>query len=284
MEKRSDRYKESVDDNEKITSRTNKNRLLYDEINSKIGFEEIPTIETSDEINLSSIDMDNLKRSDYQKVKDFKDVIGVEEEKKEEKPKEEVKKKEYDINKVLEEAKKNRKEDELEERRSIKKEDYNVLNNLNKKYLHQKGFTEEDNEELKELIDTITSKTLVDDIKDEEEKELLSELLATTIDIKLESQLSETQIQALADERINNDNTNLVDTNSFYSKSLELSKEDLLEEKDAVEPEEDNSDTNILDFEEDKPNVAKIVFISLILLIVVLVVVYFILQFLGVKF
>ena len=169
MDKRSDKYNEPMSENQ-VTSRVNKNRLLYDEINSKIGFEEIPTFETNDEINLSSIDMDNLNRSDYQKVKDFKEFIDGGEEKVQEEPKEEKKKKNYDINKVLEEAKKNRKADELEGKRNIKEEDYNVLNNLNKKYLHQKGFTEEDNEELKELIDTITSKTLVDDIKDEEEK------------------------------------------------------------------------------------------------------------------
>ncbi len=281
MEKRSDRYKEHVENENIPNSRVNRNRLLYDEINSKIGFEEIPTFEADEEINLSSIDMDNLNRSDYQKVKDFKDIIGVDEKKIEEKPKETVKNKNYDINKVLEEAKKNRKADELENRRSLKEEDYNALNNLNKKYLHQKGFTEEDNEELKELIDTITSKTMVDDIKDEEEKELLSELLATTIDIKLESELSETQIQALADENIENENE-LIDTNSFYSKSLELSKEDLVSENDATEHEEDN--TNILDFEEEKTNVAKIIFISLVLLIILLLVVYFVLHFLGIKF
>jgi hypothetical protein len=280
MEKRSDRYKEHTQSENIPSSRVNRNRLLYDEINSKIGIEEIPTFEADEEINLSSIDMDNLNRSEYQKVKDFKEIIDVDEKKVEEKPKEEPKSKSYDINKVLEEAKKNRKADELENRRSIKEEDYNALNNLNKKYLHQKGFTEEDNEELKELIDTITSKTMVDDIKDEEEKELLSELLATTIDIKLESELSETQIQALADEKIENE---LVDTNSFYSKSLELSKEDLVSENDAVEK-EDEEETNILGFEEEKTNVAKIIFISLVLLIILLLVVYFVLHFLGIKF
>ena len=281
MEKRSDRYKDPVLEEDSKSSRVNKNRLLYDEVNSKIGFEEIPTFETSDEINLSSIDMDNLKRSEYQKVKDFKSVIEVEDKKNDEEVKEVKKKKDYDINKVLEEAKKNRKADELEEKRNLK--DDNVLNNLNKKYLHQKGFTEEDNEELKELIDTITSKTLVDDIKDEEEKELLSELLATTIDIKLESELSEDQIQALADEKVNGENE-LVDTNSFYSKSLDLSVEDLVSDEEAVDNEADNEDTNILGFEDEKHNVAKIIFISLVLLIIVIVVAYFVLQFLGIKF
>ena len=186
MDKRSERYDDSSQNESAPKTRVNKNRVLYDEINNKIGIEEIPTYETTEEINLSSLDLNNLKRGEYQKVKDYKELMEEKEETKvEEKPKEEKKKKNYDINKVLEEAKKNREIDELEGKRSLKGEDYSILNSLNKKY---KGFSEEDTEELKELIDTITSKTMVDDIEDEEEKELLSELLATTIDIKLEKE------------------------------------------------------------------------------------------------
>ena len=280
MEKRSDRYIEPNEEQETRSSRVSKNKILYDEVNSKIGLEEIPTYETPGEIDLSSLDMDNLKRGDYQKVKDYKSLIDENKNDKEDQPKEEVKKKNYDINKVLEEAKKNRKADELEEKRNIKDEDYNVLNNLNKKYLHRKGFSEEDNEELKELIDTITSKTLVDDIKDDEEKELLSELLATTIDIKLESELSETQLQELADEKTSTED--FTGTNSFYSKSLELSEEDMIEEPEEESNSEDEDQTILEEKEEN--NVAKIIFVSIILLIIVIVVSYFLLQFLGIKF
>lgn len=282
MQKRSDRYTDVLENEEVKNSRVNKHHALYEEINSKIGYEEIPTYSSDEQINLSSIDMENLSRSEYQRVKDFKNLLhepeddtnAVQEEVK-------SKKKNYDINKVLEEAKKNRELDELEGKRKLKNEDYNVLNNLNKKYLHQKGFTEEDNEELKELIDTITSKTLVDDIKDEEEKELLSELLATTIDIKLESELSNEELQELTGTK---ENTGLVDTNSFYSKSLELSGSDLLDSEEVNQTtQEEESDDNVLDVEEDR-NIFKIVFISIILLIVVLIVSYFVLQFLGISF
>ena len=278
MDKRTDRYKEEGAVESQKT-RVNKNKTLYEEVNSKIGFEEIPTYVSQEEINLSSLDMDNLNREEYQKVKDYKDLL-TDSEREVEKPKEDKPKKNYDINKVLEEAKKNRKQDELEGKRNLKEEDYNVLNNLNKKYLHQKGFSKEDNDELKELIDTITSKTLVDDVKDEEEKELLSELLATTIDIKLENELSKTQIQEMVDEE-----KEFTDTNSFYSKSLELSKEDMEEEEKeedvkTVQPQQEEDD----DEEEEGHNVAKIVFISILLAIVVLVLVYFILQSMGITF
>jgi len=282
MDRRSDRYSDSNE--EKVSrSRVNKNKTLYDEINNKIGIEEIPAYESNEEINLSMLDLDNLKRGEYQKVKDYKELIEDEEQDsvQEEAPKEEKKKKNYDINKVLEEAKKNREQDELEGKRSIKGEDYNILNSLNKKYLYQKGFSEEDTQELKELIDTITSKTMVDDIKDEEEKELLSELLATTIDIKLEKELSKEQIDELVEEQENNEFT---DTNSFYSKSLELTANDLLredeEDKEATTEEKEKEEEK----EENEHNTAKIVFISIILLAIIAVVIYFILQVLGVKF
>ena len=278
MDRRSDRYNDS--DTEKASkSRVNKNKTLYDEINNKIGIEEIPAYESNEEINLSMLDLDNLKRGDYQKVKDYKELIDEHDSIQEEAPKEEKKKKSYDINKVLEEAKKNREKDELEGKRSIKGEDYNILNSLNKKYLYQKGFSEEDTQELKELIDTITSKTMVDDIQDEEEKELLSELLATTIDIKLEKELSKTQIDELVEKQEENE---LEDTNSFYSKSLELTANDLL--SDDEEEKEEKIEEKEEEKEDNEHNTAKIVFISIILLVIIAVVIYFILQVLGVKF
>ena len=75
MQKRSDRYRDTSEEIESKSSRVQKNHLLYDEMNNKIGFEEIPSFNGSDQINLSSLDMDNLKRGEYQKVKDYKDLF-----------------------------------------------------------------------------------------------------------------------------------------------------------------------------------------------------------------
>lgn len=274
MEKRSDKYNDQTP--KAISSRVSKNRALYDEINSKIGFEEVPAYETNEAVNLSNIDLDKLNRENYQKIKEYKDLISDDKEKAQPVQIEPPKPKVFDINKVLEEAKQNRQTDELEGRRKLDDE-YNVLNNLNKKYLHQKGFTEEDSDELKELIDTITSKTLVDDIKDEEEKELLSELLATTIDIKLESELSSEEIAKMAE--LPSEDTDTM-TNSFYSQSLELVTEDLAESLDEIKDEKELDEE---DDEEKETSIGKIIFISLILIIVVLVIIYFVLQMLGVS-
>ena len=110
---------------------------------------------------------------------------------------------------------------------------------------------------------------------------MLSELIATIIYIKLESELSNEELQELTGTK---ENTGLVDTNSFYSKSLELSGSDLLDSEEVNQTtQEEESDDNVLDVEEDR-NIFKIVFISIILLIVVLIVSYFVLQFLGISF
>ena len=47
MEKRSDRYNEE----KKSISRVNKNKILYDDMNNKGGTYEIPTYESSNEID-----------------------------------------------------------------------------------------------------------------------------------------------------------------------------------------------------------------------------------------
>ena len=275
MEKRSDRYNQSQDVTQ-INSRVKKNKYLYDELNSKIGYEEISVANTDTQIDLSSLNLEKPNREDYQKIKEYKTLLQDNNTNKVEMEKKETKPKVFDINKVLEEAKKNRKEeDELEKKRNLKEEDYNVLSSLNKKYLHKKDFSEKDSDELKELIDTITSKTLVNEIKDEEEKELLSELLATTIDVKLEKELSTAEINSLYENKESSVSDENAD-NSFYTHSMELNKDDLIDE-----PEEDNENNDI---SERKNNGFKIFTIIIILIILIIVVTYFLLKHFGISF
>ena len=277
--RRSDKYVNS--DTPVSRSRVNKNKYLYDELNSKIGYEEVSTVDES-QIDLSSLNLKNPRREEYQKIKDYRNLFSddstkTQEEKKEYKPKN------FDINLVLEEAKKNRKTvDELEKKRNLNDDEYNVLSNLNKKYLHKKDFSESDDEELKELINTITSKTLSEDIKKEEEKDLFSELLASTVDIKLESNLSTEDVSKLYSELKNYETSsnNEVDKDekseteeledSFYTKSLELSKKDLMLD------DEEETDKN--------KNGIKIALISLLLLFVLLIVIYFLFKHFGIVF
>ena len=267
MERRQDKYE--PENSKKKMTRTQKHQNLYNEINSKIGFSDISSYESGTKIDLSNLNFDNLQREEYQKVKEYKNIINNEPVKEEEeKQKTKAIEKNFDINAVLEEAKKNRKEeDELEKKRNLSG-DESVLSSLNKKYLHTKDF-------------------------DEEEKELLSELLATTIDIKLEQELSNEEINKLYEDSDDEDNssdstdeyeitdeldgnTNLADLeNSFFTHSVELKKEDLIDdekyESDDAEEEEDN----------DKKGVIKITLVIIVLLALVLFITFFILKQIG---
>lgn len=99
----------------------------------------------------------------------------------------------YDINSVLEEARKNRQEkDVLEEKRRLKNTSYNILAGLNleelEKYRGEKNerVRQPEEEEIRELIDTITSKTLAGEIDKATSVDLLSDLMATNVLDKVE--------------------------------------------------------------------------------------------------
>ena len=109
MERRQEKYS---DDTAPKMTRAKRNASLYEEINSNIGYEEVKDFENGKVIDLSSLNVENPKREDYQAVKDYKEILNKEDEVEEvEKSIKEEPKKEFDINAVLEEAKRNRKEE-----------------------------------------------------------------------------------------------------------------------------------------------------------------------------
>ena len=274
MDRRSDKY-ENTETPQETSSRVKKNRLLYEEINSKIGYEEISNFESKTAIDLSLLNVENPNRADYQKIKEYKDLLGTNKEEKIESIEREFKPKTFDINLVLEEAKKNREMDDLEQKRNLKDEEYSVLSNLNKKYLYKKDFDENDEEELKELIDTVTNLEIQNTV---DEKELLSELLATTVDIKLESELSKEELQALYTHQ--EDNIEIEEElkeleNTFYTKSMELTKEDLI---DTYKEDEDEDDDDSFYPKRSKGKTLIIVLLTILLITMVAIVAYFLIK------
>ena len=177
METRSSRYVDEEAITKPKLSRYYKNMYLYDEVNNKIGYEEIDNFSHYNGIELDSTTPIKT-REEYQKTKEYSFVYD--DEKKEEPVVEDEKEKVYDINSVLEEAKKNRVlSEEVEKKRKLQNAEYNILADLNKKYISKKEKIEE--EGIRELIDTITSRTLAKDIEEAEDdgKDLMSELLET---------------------------------------------------------------------------------------------------------
>lgn len=93
----------------------------------------------------------------------------------------------YDINSVLEEARKNRQEkDELEEKRKLKYTSYNILAGVNleelAKYREEKKQREMTPEEegIRSLMDTIATKTLAGELDKDTTVDILSDLMATS--------------------------------------------------------------------------------------------------------
>ena len=159
----------------------------------------------------------------------------------------------YDINEVLTEAKKEREcPDELEHKRKLQKEEYNItasidVNNLEelKKLRKKSGVLEEEQEDLKEIIDTIYSKKIREEIDEaldgKENNDLFSELLPTsTEETSINENLSKEIIEQEKQKQLSETSNKKVSTkieNSFFTKSMELSEEDMEEDDEFfIEP------------------------------------------------
>lgn len=272
MKSRLERYNDD-NKNTKNISRLAKNRHLYDDLNNKIGFEELVNFDTQTRIELTSLNDVKRNRESYHQLKDYQDLIGrgINEEKNDVEQEEE---KVFDINSILEEAKKNRTEiDELEKKRKLKDDDYSVLSELNKKYLTKEKNKKDEYEGLEELINTITSKTLVSDIKKEEEKlemDLLSDLVATSVDlqVRIPEEYENNEISKIVEI----DDESKIETkeidDSFYTRSMDLSEYDF----EDLNPRKRNVKKGIL-----------IALVIIVLLAIIGVVAFFVLQKIGIK-
>lgn len=191
MRSRMDRYRTiDVADNETI-SRSDKNQDLYDNIGNNAKYTNFTDVSKIDAISLNDAKKNYRTREGYKTIKEYGNVDT--------RPKaqkdldefnylyQEQENRVYDINSVLEKAKENRKDrDELENKRKLKNTNYNILASLNKEELEryrkdkvEKNKPEED--ELRNLIDTITSKTLAGEISKDTGVDLLSDLMATNV-------------------------------------------------------------------------------------------------------
>ena len=294
--KRMDRYNETSA--EKRISRSNNNKELYENIGSNTRYTDF-----SDVVNSNAIDLDNTKnynkRENYHKIKEYEDVVYTPKVKKElddfKYLYQEQENKVYDINSVLEEARKNRYDkDALEEKRKLKNTSYNILASLNieelEKYRQEKKekMINPTDEDLKELIDTMTSATLAGDIK--AASDLLSDLMATSIMEKIEVDEDDEEDENFEEETDENDEQEEL---SYSKEILDLKKLKQIEES-SFNQEEEKSNTKDIEFytrsmdlsdqdfemddefkEKTMPLGMKI-FILLIILIVLVAVAYFI--------
>ena len=265
MPARMDRYNNI---NEKVYSRSDRNKELYENLGNNTRYTNITDVTNANAIDLTTATRNTNTREGYHQVKEFKNIEPIPKVKKElddfnflyQNRENRI----YDVNKVLEEARKARKDtdEKEEEKRKLKDNSYNIITSLNKEELEkyrkerQNRILSKEEENLRELIDTITSKTLAGEIDQATSVNLLSDLMATSIldkvstistdesdiktseipkDEKLELSreiLDKNQLEEIKNASKNNDQNNQdqeklpqADTD-FYTRSMDLSAED----------------------------------------------------------
>ena len=206
--RRMDRYNE--EDSTNRACRVDKNQVLYQDVSNNNVSANITDVSN---VNAFEIHQEEEKkptrqsREAYQQMQKYQAVEPESHTKKELEdynqlyPKRENKV--YDINTVLETARKNRTDvDELEEKRKLKNNAYNILSGVNKKELEKyreekkKRVLTPEEAEIRELIDTIASKTLAGELDKDTTVDLLSDLMATNMFDKVDKMKEEKEENA----------------------------------------------------------------------------------------
>lgn len=287
--RRMDRYKDNISQQEK---RSEKNKDLYQNTNKYTNITDVATSNVYEINNSNNNKESKPTRENYQKLRKYQMIDEVPKVKKEledfkylyQRNEDKI----YDINSVLEAARKNKKDkDNLEEKRKLKHTSYNVFSGVNLeellKYREEKKKRVETEEEkgIRELVDTIASKTLAGEIDKKTSVDLLSDLMATNMldkvsasdELEKDEEKTEEIEDTQTDDKINLDEIkdleekSLEDTQDkkidkeFYTRSMDLSEEDF---------EMDN------EFAETKVPLGLKIFIFIIILAVVAVAAYFI--------
>lgn len=255
MRSRMERYEK--EEQREISSRANKNQELYENIGRNTKYTNFTDVTNANAFDLGTAQKNYRTREGYHQMKEYNTFIS------EPKIKKELdefnylyqdhENKVYDINSVIAEAKKNRiKKDELEAKRKLKNTNYNILASLNpeelEKYRKEKvERTKPDEEELRSLIDTITSKTLAGEIDQATSVDLLSDLMATNIMDRVEKPEPDSD-KSTDDDDDETDEDTFEETGEIEER-LSLSKEIL--DKDQIEKvnklKEDKESGSIMD-------------------------------------
>lgn len=287
MPSRMDKYNESNDPNEVTTTRSQKNEQLYQNIYTNRRYTEIGNIEKDNVVDITDTfgKTTRSSRSDFQRNRVLYEdgfINNYEENAiRDNLPSEIEKTKSYNLNDVLEEARKNRNVDTEEKQRKIKNVEYSILSDLSQEKLKdyrerkEKPLSKDEEENLEDLIHTITSNSLrkkIDDglltdlMPETEEEPVISTDFLESLDLAKEEQ----EANEPNDDKEMTLETTLDD--SFFTKSMDLRKEDIIQDEE-VENMVDES------FKEEKMATWKIVLIIVLITIVLGLLGYIILRF-----
>lgn len=224
MASRMERYNQSSDTAPK---RSEKNVVLYEKIYDTPEYsniEGIATMERTNEIDITKLKKTLQNREQYQRGRDYQNLITRKEE-----PKKEVteikyqpEERNYDIRDILNKAKTNQPNPESAKYRTLKNTNYNVLKSLN---INNKQPIKEN---LHDIIDTITNTSLLHKINDKDlSLDLLDDLRSegnTTIGSK--DAIREILEQAKQEELKQKKEEHKEIDKSFYTSSLSFNDSD----------------------------------------------------------
>lgn len=296
MASRMERYDNSL---RNVSSRTAKNQQLYKELYSNKTYTEFMDIENDNVVELNSNEelFNNTRRSNLNRNRVIysngtnqvqrRSDLGINSSY--QKILEEDKEKTYNINDIMEMARRNRTElDENEKKLKIRSAEYSILSDLSQEKLKEyqerkeKGLSKDEEENLEELIHTITSQSLRKKIDDH----LLTDLLADEDSDTFVSKKLLDEIENGSNDEIDDDDTKEQSENtdsiekgldtSFYTRSMDLKKEDL------IMPSDENEETD-LSFEDEKEGPLKVIVTIVLVLLVLAIVGYVFYKYLLVK-
>ncbi len=221
MNSRMERYYK----NKKVDLRSERNRQLYSDIYSGgkyTNIEGIASIDNANEIDITKIKEMLKNRENYQKERQYRKITGEEElpEKsyirRRTYPSNEMRN--YDIRDVLTKAKENKEPDDKE--RVLRNTQYDILKNLDLKR-KQASSEKNEEEELKELINTITNTSMLNKMSD---NTLAADLFKDLVSD--DTKVGEVNnVQELIEENKKQVPNSAMD-DSFFTSSLKLSKKD----------------------------------------------------------
>lgn len=210
MASRMERYYKNT---ELATGRSDKNRSLYEQIQDLEGYtniEAVASIENNNEIDISRVKKMLNNRENYKKERELRGILKEEETKEEVKVEEIEEEKNYDINDVLRQLKK----DNIEGQEAYRKLDEDIENRL--KDLSRKTKTSNAIQESKEELE---------EIKEDDDVGLLDDLKSDTVVGDAAS------IKKILDEEKEYNKTKDLDT-SMYNTNFGLTKKDFEDLKD----------------------------------------------------
>ena len=225
--RRMDRYKD--EDTTEVSRRSSKNQELYQTIGTNTRYTNFTDVTNANAYDISKKE-NTSTREGYQRMKQYNSSYDFAP--KERKELDDYNRlmsnnehKIYDINSVLENARKNKEEvDELDEKRKLQNTSYNILSKSNKKELE--AYRKERQERIKKDqeagIKSIIDKTMAGEINQETTVDLLSDLMATNIMDAIEQPEREYDEQE--------------DLDPVDKLMLEAAKKEEKEEKPVIEP------------------------------------------------